>query len=117
MERVKKDLKLLLNTKARQIKFVDRTFNADFRRSMEIMQYIVENNRNNMTIHFEITADIINDEFLSFIAKMPVNMFQFEIGVQSLNEDTLREINRHMDKDKLCRVIKEIGKQKCTYAP
>jgi len=112
MDRVKKDLKMLLNTKARQIKFVDRTFNADFRRSMEIMQYIVENNRNNMTIHFEITADIINDEFLSFIAKMPVNMFQFEIGVQSLNEDTLREINRHMDKDKLCRVIKEIGKNK-----
>ncbi len=109
MERVKRDLKMLLNTRARQIKFVDRTFNADYRRSMEIMQYIVENNKNKMTIHFEITADIINDEFLHFIAKMPVNMFQFEIGVQSLNEDTLREINRHMDKDKLSRVIKQIG--------
>ena len=110
MERVKKDLKKLLNTKARQIKFVDRTFNADYRRSMEIMQYIAENNKNNITVHFEITADIINDEFLNFIGKMPVNMFQFEIGVQSLNEDTLREINRHMDKDKLSHVIKEIGK-------
>ena len=110
MERVKKDLKKLLNTKARQIKFVDRTFNADYRRSMEIMQYIVENNKNNMKIHFEITADIINDEFLNFIGKMPVNMFQFEIGVQSLNEDTLREINRHMDKDKMSRVINEISK-------
>lgn len=112
MERVKKDLKMLLNTKARQIKFVDRTFNADYRRSMEIMQYIVENNKNKMTIHFEITADIINDEFLNFIGKMPVNMFQFEIGVQSLNEDTLDEINRHMDKDRFNRVIKEIGKNK-----
>ena len=110
MERVKKDLKKLLNTKARQIKFVDRTFNADYRRSMEIMQYIAENNKNNITVHFEITADIINDVFLNFIGKMPVNMFQFEIGVQSLNEDTLREINRHMDKDKLSHVIKEIGK-------
>ena len=110
MERVKKDLRMLLNTKARQIKFVDRTFNADYRRSMEIMQYITENNKNYMRIHFEITADIINDEFLSFIGKMPVNMFQFEIGVQSLNEDTLREINRHMDKYKLYRVIEEISK-------
>ena len=110
MERVKKDLKMLLNSKARQIKFVDRTFNADYRRSMEIMQYITENNKNYMTIHFEITADIINDEFLKFIGKMPVNMFQFEIGVQSLNEDTLREINRHMDKYKLFRVIEEISK-------
>lgn len=110
MERVKKDLKMLLNTKARQIKFVDRTFNADYRRSMEIMQYIAENNKNYMTIHFEITADIINDEFLNFIGKMPVNMFQFEIGVQSLNEDTLREINRRMDKYKLYHVIEEISK-------
>ncbi|NLB33541.1 MAG: DUF4080 domain-containing protein [Tissierellia bacterium] len=110
MERVKKDLKMLLNTKARQIKFVDRTFNADYRRSMEIIEFIVENNKNYMTIHFEITADIINEEFLNFIGKVPVNMFQFEIGVQSLNEDTLREINRHMDKDKLYHVIKEINK-------
>jgi len=112
MERVKRDLKMLLNTKARQIKFVDRTFNADYRRSMEIMEYIVENNKNNMTIHFEITADIINDQFLSFLGKMPVNMFQFEIGVQSLNVDTLCEIDRHMDKDKLSRAIREIGKNK-----
>ena len=110
MERVKRDLKMLLNTKARQIKFVDRTFNADYRRSMEIMQYIAENNKNYMTIHFEITADIINDEFLNFIGKMPVNMFQFEIGVQSLNEDTLLEINRRMDKYKLYHVIEEISK-------
>jgi radical SAM superfamily enzyme YgiQ (UPF0313 family) len=108
MQRVKKDLKMLLNTEARQIKFVDRTFNADYKRSMEIMQYIAENNKNKMTIHLEITADIINDEFLNFIGKMPVNMFQFEIGVQSLNEKTLREINRHMDKNKLSRVIKQI---------
>ena len=112
MERVKRDLKMLLNTKARQIKFVDRTFNADYRRSMEIMEYIVENNKNNMTIHFEITADIINDQFLSFLGKMPVNMFQFEIGVQSLYVDTLCEIDRLMDKDKLSRAIREIGKNK-----
>lgn len=105
MERVKKDLSLLLNTKARQIKFVDRTFNADYKRSMEIIDFIVEHNKNDMTIHFEITADIINDEFLNYINKLPVNMFQFEIGVQSLNESTLAEINRHMNIEKLHKVI------------
>ncbi|MDD2495530.1 MAG: DUF4080 domain-containing protein, partial [Tissierellia bacterium] len=110
LERVKKDLSLLLKTNAKQIKFVDRTFNADYKRSMEIMEYIASNNINNMTIHFEITADIINDEFLKFLEKMPVNMFQFEIGVQSLNGDTLREINRHMSIDKLYYVISNIGK-------
>lgn len=96
---------MLLNTKARQIKFVDRTFNADYKRSVEIIDFIVEHNKNNMTIHFEITADIINDEFLRYIKKLPVNMFQFEIGVQSLNEFTLAEINRRMDMEKLYKVV------------
>jgi len=110
LERVKRDLKTLLSTKARQIKFIDRTFNADYKRSMEIMKFIVENNINNMTIHFEITADIINEEFLDFLKGMPVNMFQFEIGVQSLNNDTLCEINRHMEINKLYNVINSIGR-------
>lgn len=109
LERVKKDLKLILSTKARQIKFIDRTFNSDYKRSIEIMKFIVQNNLNNMTIHFEITADIINEEFLDFLNKMPVNMFQFEIGVQSLNNDTLCEINRHMSIEKLYYVIDRIG--------
>jgi len=108
IERVKTDLSMLLKTKARQIKFVDRTFNADYKRSMEIMNFIVKHNENNMRIHFEITADIINSEFLNFIGTMPINMFQFEIGVQSLNEATLMEINRHADKEKLYKVVKGI---------
>ncbi|WP_326908519.1 B12-binding domain-containing radical SAM protein [Sedimentibacter sp. MB31-C6] len=108
LNRVKRDLKKLLKTKARQIKFVDRTFNTDYKRSIEIMKFIVENNHNNMRIHFEITADIINEEFLLYISTLPVNMFQFEIGVQSLNEETLREINRHMNIEKLYHVINSI---------
>ncbi len=108
LDRVKKDLQILLNSKARQIKFVDRTFNADYKRAMKIMQFIVDNNKNNMLIHFEITADIINDEFLEFLKNMPVNMFQFEIGVQSTNEETLCEINRKTDIDRLKYVVKRI---------
>ena len=108
LERVKKDLLILLNTNARQIKFVDRTFNSDYKRAMKIMQFIVDNNKSNMTIHFEITADIMNDEFLEFLKAMPINMFQFEIGVQSLNEETLNEINRKTNIQKLTYAINKI---------
>lgn len=112
LERVKRDLSILLNSNARQIKFVDRTFNADYKRAMKIMQFITENNKNNMSIHFEITADIINDEFLDFLKHMPVNMFQFEIGVQSVNEQTLCEINRKTDIDRLVYVVNKIKENK-----
>lgn len=109
MERVKKDLLFILNAHARQIKFVDRTFNADYKRAMEIMQFIVDNNQVNSSIHFEVTAQIMNEEFLEFLAKMPTNMFQLEIGVQSLNENTLSEINRRTDIEKLFYVINRIS--------
>ncbi len=108
IERVKEDLGKLLKTNARQIKFVDRTFNANYKRSMEIMEFIKNNNPKNMNIHFEITADIINEEFLNYLTNMPVNMFQFEIGIQSLNEETLCEINRHMDIQKVYNVVSKI---------
>ncbi len=112
LERVKRDLLILLKTKARQIKFVDRTFNADYKRAMQIMQFIVENNSQYMSIHFEITADIINDEFLEFLKLMPVNMFQFEIGVQSTNEQTLCEINRKTNFERLIYVVNRIKEYK-----
>lgn len=112
LERVKKDLLILLNSEARQIKFVDRTFNADYKRAMKIMQFIVENNKKEMSIHFEITADIINDEFLEFLKLMPINMFQFEIGVQSANEKTLCEINRKTDIERLMLVVNKIKENK-----
>ncbi len=108
LDRVKRDLKLLLSTNARQIKFVDRTFNVDYKRSIEIMKYIINHNKNNMTIHFEITANIITDDFLDFVKTVPKNMFQFEIGVQSVNDDTLNEINRKMDLEKLRKVVETI---------
>lgn len=108
LDRVKRDLKLLLSTNARQIKFVDRTFNVNYKRSIEIMKYIVDHNKNNMTIHFEITANIITDEFLDFVKTVPKNMFQFEIGVQSVNDDTLNEINRKMDLEKFRKVVETI---------
>lgn len=112
MDRVKRDLLILLKAKSRQIKFVDRTFNADYKRAMQIMQFIVENNSQGMLIHFEITADIINDEFLDFLKLMPVNMFQFEIGVQSTNEQTLCEINRKTDFERLIYVVNKIKEYK-----
>lgn len=108
VDRVKQDLSILLNSKVRQIKFVDRTFNADYRRAMEIMEWIIWHNSNNVGIHLEITADIINEEFLDFLDNVPVNMFQFEIGVQSLNEDTLRRINRLTNIERLFNAVKRI---------
>jgi radical SAM superfamily enzyme YgiQ (UPF0313 family) len=109
LERVKEDLEKLLKTEANVIKFVDRTFNADRKRAIEIINHIVENNHKKMKIHFEITAELLDDNMINLINGLPEDMFQFEIGVQSTNQDTLNAVNRKSDIYKLRDIVERIG--------
>ncbi len=93
LERVKKDLSYLMDHKVREVKFVDRTFNCNEPRAIEIMQYIIDNNTDTK-FHFEIGAELISEEFISFLADMPSNMFDFEIGIQSTFLPALAAVNR-----------------------
>ncbi len=111
MERIKDDLDKIFQLEPLIIKFVDRTFNYDWKRSREIIKHIVSKN-SSIKVHYEITADIINLEFLEFLKKLPENIFQFEIGLQTTNEHALREIHRKMDFENIKVVVKELSETK-----
>lgn len=107
-ERIKADLLRLIDSGADTIKLVDRTFNANEKFSMEIMDFILANARPGMCFHMELMAHLISDDFLKFLEKMPVGLFQFEIGIQSANEKTLAAIDRVTDLDRLAKVVRTI---------
>lgn len=107
MERVKEELLVLINAKVRLIKFVDRTFNYDKKRSLEIWKFILENNICS-EFHFEISAHLIDDEILEFLKNVPGETFRLEIGVQSTNPETIKAINRNTDFEVIKNVTKEI---------
>lgn len=109
IERVKRDLKKLIDIGVSQIKFVDRTFNAKKGYAMEIMNFIVAQNTSGINFHFEVTAHLVDDDMLDFLANIKSGLFQFEVGVQSTNEDTLKAIDRTTDFDKLSYVIDKIN--------
>lgn len=109
LDRVKKDLDKIYELEPLIIKFVDRTFNYDWKRSMEIMKYI-SNKDQKIKVHYEITADIINIEFLNFLKTLPDDIFQFEVGLQTTNEYTLNEIHRKMNLENIRYVVKELSK-------
>jgi len=94
LERVKKDLQFFLDRKVMQVKFVDRTFNANKKHSFEILKYLYENNNGVTNFHFEITASLLDEEMLEFLKDMPEGLFQFEVGVQSTNDETIEAIDR-----------------------
>lgn len=109
LERVKNELKYFIDQDVRQVKFVDRTFNAKKDYALEIMNFILENNKGKTNFHFEVTGDLLDDDLLDFLKEIPVGLFQFEIGVQSTNEETLEAIDRKVDFEKLSSVVRKIS--------
>ena len=109
IERVKSDLKKLIDIGVSQIKFVDRTFNAKKSYAVEIMNFIVLQNTKSINFHFEVTAHLVDDEMLDFLSHIKSGLFQFEVGVQSTNEDTLKAIDRTTDFKKLSYVVEKIN--------
>ncbi len=108
LERVKKDLKKLIDAEVKQVKFVDRTFNAKKEYALEIMRFIIDQNVKNINFHFEVTAHLLDEEVLDFLAKAPEGLFQFEIGVQSTNPLTLEAIDRKTNTERLMDVVRRI---------
>lgn len=96
VERVKKELQYFIDKKVRLVKFVDRTFNCNFKFSMAIWEFLI-NAETNTQFHFEISADILKPQELELLRKAPKDRFQFEVGVQTTNDDVLNRINRFVN--------------------
>lgn len=90
------ELQFFLDHKVPQVKFVDRTFNCKHDHTMAIWKYIQEHDNGITNFHFEVAADLLNDEEIRLIRQMRPGLIQLEIGVQSTNTDTIREIRRTM---------------------
>ena len=110
MERIKSDLKWLIDQNVAKVKLVDRTFNYDANRALEIFRYILEHN-NRSHFHFEIGAHLINEETLALLEQVPTGMFQFEIGVQSTLPETLSAIDRKVSLKKVLQNIEQLKKR------
>lgn len=112
IDRVKEDILKLSKSGTQTVKFVDRTFNADYKRANEILLFIKENYGreipDNVCFHFEIAGDILNESILEIFSSMPRGAVQLEIGMQSFNEETLRNINRKTNIGKLIENIKKL---------
>ncbi len=108
MDKVYENLKYLIDCDFEMIRFIDRTFNVDEKRAMKIMQFIMDNRKNNQCFQFEIKADLITSDFIEFIKKAPAGAFQFEIGVQSINPDVIVSLDRKESAEKLFNNIYQI---------
>lgn len=109
---VLRELQFFIDKRVKQVKFVDRTFNCKKSHAMTIWRYIYEHDNGYTNFHFEVAADLIDDEELELISSFRPGLIQLEIGIQSVNEKTIAEINRKMNLDKVRYVVDRINKGK-----
>lgn len=108
LDKVLPDLQKFLDKNVPQVKFIDRTFNCKKSHAMAIWKYLHEHDNGVTNFHFEITADLIDQETIDFLKTVRKGLFQFEIGVQSTNPQTIRAINRNVDFAALSEIVQQI---------
>ncbi len=109
-ELVKKELSFFVDQEIPQVKFVDRTFNCNHEHAMTVWRHIRSIDRGKTNFHFEVSADLFREDELELLSTFRPGLVQLEIGVQSTNPATIKEIHRQMDLPRLKEVVTRIRK-------
>lgn len=108
LERVKKELDFFLKRNVKQVKFIDRTFNYDRKRAAEIWRYLMEQDNGVTNFHFEICGELLDDESLRLLEEARDGLFQFEIGIQTVNPQALAAVDRNPESSSLLKKVKQL---------
>lgn len=93
---VKKDLAQFIEANVKQVKFIDRTFNANPDRALALWQYLASEDKGHTNFHFEITAELLRDKDIEFLKTVRAGLFQFEVGIQTTMKEAREAVNRRL---------------------
>lgn len=109
IDKVIETIDYLVCNGAKTIKFLDRSFNANKKLSLEFFKILIEKNYPETIFQFEINGDVLHDEIIDYLVKnLKENYIRFELGVQSTNSLVNQSINRYQDTEKLINNIKKL---------
>ncbi|MBU3914344.1 radical SAM protein [bacterium] len=96
-------VKVLKNRGANQIRFIDPTLNAnpDFEDLLGKLRIL--NSDHSIRFFAELQADLLSPNQITLLAQ--AGFFEVEVGVQSLDQDVLRNIHRPVRMDRLEQAI------------
>jgi radical SAM superfamily enzyme YgiQ (UPF0313 family) len=94
-------LQKLLARGVRQFKFVDRTFNLNLNTSKALLQFFLERYKPGLFFHFEMIPDRLPEGLREIISRFPPGALQFEVGIQSFNDEVCKLISRRQDLKRL----------------
>jgi len=94
-------LQHLLDRGVKQFKFVDRTFNLNVTVSKAILEFLLARYQPGYFFHFEMIPDRLPEALRGIIAQFPPGALQFEVGIQTFNEEVGALIQRRQNYQRL----------------
>jgi len=91
----------LLARGVRHFKFVDRTFNLNLNVGRSILDFFWQRYTPGLFLHFEMIPDRLPEALREPIARFPAGALQFEVGIQTFDQEVAARISRRQDNDKL----------------
>jgi radical SAM superfamily enzyme YgiQ (UPF0313 family) len=91
----------LLERGVQHFKFVDRTFNLNLKIGQRILAFFLERYRPGLFLHFEMIPDRLPEGLRELIRKFPAGALQFEVGIQTFNDEVAERISRKQDNCKV----------------
>lgn len=85
---------------ARHFKFVDRTFNLKIKTTLQILDFFLERMSDDLFLHFEVIPDHLPEKLKSKLTLFPPGTLQFEVGIQTFNQEVQSLISRKQNNQK-----------------
>ncbi len=95
------------------IKLVDRTFNFNRERAKTIWRGLIAHSQRTgavPTYHFEIAANLLDEESIELLSGAPKGLFQFEAGVQSASDAVLKNVGRSVPFEPVKNAVLAVAK-------
>jgi radical SAM superfamily enzyme YgiQ (UPF0313 family) len=96
----------------RTIKFLDRSFNSNISRALQILEYCLSKTRSpdgaypgGLQFHFEMVPAVFPEELRKMLVRFPPESLRLEIGIQSFKPETCARINRASNPERELEVL------------
>ncbi len=109
MERIKKDVELILKNGIKNFSFVDPVFNLNRQYLKKMVNALKEAGINKASLHtIEIVAENVDSDVVSLLKDASVE--SVEVGPQAIHPLTLRNVNRYFNKEQFRKGVSKLKK-------
>lgn len=107
---IDRQLEYLFKQDVKIIKFLDRTFNLNQKHTYHVFEKIKTSYNAKTQCQFEIYADLLKPEMLTYLSTFPKEFLRFEIGIQSTYNPTNKAVQRMQNFEKIVTNIQQLQK-------